>query len=111
MASLYAQYLHERTEDDIIETDMGFVTFRYINEGKSAYIIDIFVLPEFRRRGAMKDLADKVVKEAKTLGCTELIGTVVPSTKGSTISLKALLGYGMSLLSSANNVIIFRKDI
>lgn len=111
MASLYAKYLTERTNDQILEFDEGFATYRYVNNNKTVYIIDIFVLPEYRNKKIMTYLADKIVAEAKEKGCIDLIGTVVPSMKNSTISVRALLGYGMLLNSASNDVVVFRKEI
>ncbi len=109
--SLYANYIKEKTEDHIIELAEGFATYRYLDEGKTVYIIDIYVLPDFREQKLASTIADTVVEEARKKGCNKLLGSVVPSAKGSTISLKVLLGYGMKLESSANDFIIFRKDI
>ena len=97
--------------DEIVETPTGFATYRYINEGKSVYIVDIFVVPEHRKSGAAAALADQIVETARQRGCTELIGTVVPSVKGANVSLAVLLGYGMSLHSSERDLIVFRKAI
>lgn len=108
--SLYADYLRERTDDQIIETELGFVTYRFLNE-KQAYIIDIYVVPEHRKLGAASGMADMVVEIAKRRGCTELIGTVVASAKGSDISLKVLQGYGMTLKSHSDSCIIMGKEI
>lgn len=109
--SLYAQYLRERTSDEIIESERGFASYRFLNEGKSVYIVDIFVVPDYRQTGEASALADKVVAIAKERGCTELLGTVVPSTKGSSTSLAVLLGYGMTLASAEHDLIVFKKDI
>lgn len=109
--SLYADYLFERTNDKIIESPSGFVTYRYINEGRSVYIIDIYTIPKEREKKVASLLADMVAKEAKELGAVEMLGTVVPSAKGSTASLKVLLGYGFQLQIATNDVIVFRKDL
>lgn len=111
MASLYAKYLMERTNDLIIEKPQGYVTYRYMNNDKTVYIIDIYIIPEFRRGNLASSLADEVVAEAKQRGCVDLIGTVMPSAKNSTTSLKVLMGYGMTLNSAANDVIVFRKEL
>lgn len=108
--SLYGEYLIERTEDRIIETEVGFVTYRFINE-KTAYIIDIFIRPDKRKHGLAALLADMVVVKAKERGCTELLGTVLPTTKAATESLKVLLAYGMTLKGLENGLIVFRKDL
>lgn len=109
--TLYADYLRERTGDEILEGTNGFATYRYINGGKSVYIVDIYTAPGARKAGLAAFLADRICVEAKEKGCTELIGTVVPSAKGSTDSLRVLLAYGMTVQSSDKDVIIFRKDI
>jgi predicted GNAT family acetyltransferase len=108
--SLYSQYLSEKTNDFILETEKGFATYRYTSD-KTVYIIDLYVNRDFRKHGVASALADIIVEEARQKGCTELIGSVVPSARGSTDSLKVLLAYGMTLLSSSNDFIIFRKDL
>lgn len=109
--SLYAEYLRERTYDDIIETEYGFATYRYVEEGKAVYIIDIYVAPEAREKGYAAEMANQISEIAKKRGCVSMIGTVQPSAKGSTISLQVLASYGMKLHSASNDVIIMRKDI
>jgi hypothetical protein len=108
---MYAKYIKERTSDHIFENDYGFATFRFLDDGKTVYIIDIFIEEKQRQSGKASLLADLIVSEAKLKGATKLIGSVVPSTKNSTTSMKVLLGYGMVLDSAADNLIIFRKDI
>jgi ribosomal protein S18 acetylase RimI-like enzyme len=108
---MYSQYVMERTNDLVLETESGFATYRYVNDGKTVYIVDIYVVPDFRQTKAATLMADEIVNEAKARGCKDLIGTVVPSTKNSTLSLKVLLGYGMTLNSAANDVVVFRKEI
>ena len=107
--SFYADYLRERTNDEIIETDKGFATYRYVD--KSVYIIDIYVHPDFRQTKEASTIADNIVEMARKKGCNMLLGSVVPSNKDSTTSLKVLLGYGMSLASSSNDFIVFKKEI
>lgn len=108
--SHYAEYLRERTTDHIIETDTGFVTYRF-TDSDTCYLIDIYVRPDFRMKREATDLANRVARIAQERGCKFLLGSVVPSTKGSTDSLRALLAYGMRLDSSTNDFIVFRKDI
>lgn len=109
--SLYADYILERTSDKIIEGPSGFATYRFINDGRSVYIIDIYTVPEERKKGGAGALADMIAEEAREKGCKEMLGTVVPTTKGSTTSVKVLLGYGFELSSSGNDLIIFRKEL
>ena len=108
--SLWAEYIKENRNDEIIETDSGFVTYRYLGNNQ-VYIIDIYIKADFRKTNMASYLADQVVAYAKERGCTELLGTVTPSANNSTDSLKVLIGYGMSLKSASDNLIVFRKEI
>jgi hypothetical protein len=109
--SLYSEYLLERSEDKIFETSEGFATYRMLEDNKICYIIDIYVRPEFRNKRAASEMADQIVDVARSVGARELIGTVCPSAKKSTESLKVLLGYGMKLKSAGQDVIVFTKEI
>lgn len=111
MDSVFAEYIREKSNDYLIEKEYGFATYRFINEGKSVYIVDIYIRPKDRKLGLASGLADQIISQAKAQGCTEAIGSVVPSSKGSTLSLKVLLAYGMSLQSSGQDFIFLRKDI
>lgn len=111
MKSMFAHYVEERSYDEIWETAAGFATYRYINDGKSVYIVDIYTIPEARKSGHAASLANHIAQIARARGCIEMIGTVVPSTKGSTASIQGLLAYGMTLLSADKDLIIFRKDL
>lgn len=107
---MYSNYIREKTTDQIIETDKGFATYRYVDE-KTVYIIDIYVLPDFRKSAVASTIADSIVEEAKKKGCNKLLGSVVPSNKNSTDSMRVLLSYGMTLESSSNDFILFKREI
>jgi GNAT superfamily N-acetyltransferase len=111
--NLYNEYLKERLGDNLFvdPENRGFATYRYLNENKTVYIVDIFVLPDFRRTGLASRIADSICEIAKKQGAKELIGTVSPKAKNPTDSLKVLLGYGMTLINSQADMIVFRKDI
>lgn len=101
----------EKTSDHILETEQGFATYRYLEPENAVYIIDLYVLPEFRKEGCAAKMADAIVKASKELGFKKLLGSVVPTSKDSTTSLKVLIAYGMKLKSSSENFIVFEKDI
>lgn len=108
---MYGDYIKERLGDEIVERDEGFATYRYIERDgiPCVYIVDIYVRPDFRKTNIASEMADEIVRKSGT--CKRLLGTVCPSARGSTESLKVLLGYGMSLHSCQNDLIIFRKEI
>lgn len=107
--SLYGEYIKERRDRDIVENEKGFATYVFMPKG--VYIEDIYIRPDYRKQGIGREFADKIKDIALEKGVTKMYGSVVPSTKGSTNSLKALLSYGFSLDSSSNDFIILYKDL
>lgn len=110
LLSLYSQYITERTDRLILETEYGFATYVYLADN-TVYIEDIYVSPEYRKKGIASRFADEIADIARSKGCKKMIGSVVPSTKTSTDSMKTLLAYGMKLESSTNNFITLVKEI
>lgn len=111
---MYKQYLKERTNTEMVVSDQGFATYTitYSDEGTiDCYIEDIYVIPEARRGRAASRLADKIKQKAEDMKCSRLLGSVVPSANNSTISLKALIGYGFELMKSEENIIWFKIDL
>lgn len=109
--SLYGDYIMERTEDLTLERDDAFVRYRYMDDGETVYIIDIYVAKHARSAHIATHLADSICEAAKRRGFKTLLGSVMPSAKGSTESLKVLLAYGMTLASSGPDAIFFRKEL
>lgn len=107
--SKLARYLKERENVDTYESEYGFAS--YIISGEECYIKDIWVEPQFRQLGFATKLADEICKIAKERGCKFLTGSVCPSANGADASLKVLHGYGMKLMCSKENLIIFKKSI
>lgn len=110
MSSHYAKYIEEKTVKSIIETDDGFVTYGF-PDPNTVYIEDVYIIPERRQSHLATELADKVLSIAKERGCTRMLGSVIPSNKNSTVSLKVLIAYGMELQSSSNDFILFSRSI
>lgn len=107
--SLYAQYMRERVDVYIEENEFGFASYKFHED--ACYIEDIFVIPEKRKSNVASQLADNISKIAKEKGCVWLLGSVVPSSNGSTTSMKVLLAYGFDLFKAHENFIWFRKRL
>lgn len=111
--SMHAEYIRERLGDEVLEYEEGFATYRFIDDSgvKAVYIVDIFVRPDFRKTKMASIMADEIVEKAKEKGCKRLIGTVCPTAKNATDSLRVLLGYGMELYQCDKSAVIFKKEI
>lgn len=110
MKSLYGQYIEEREDKGIIETDKGFATFKIFDNGE-CYLQDIYVLPEWRKSSVATEMADAVRDIAKEHGCKLLVGSVCTDDKYATRNMKVFLSYGMEIYKNVGNVIFLKKEI
>jgi hypothetical protein len=108
--SLYGEYLKERENKEIIESETGYATYYFVDKDNAVYLENIFVTKEHRRNGETFVLAGKIIEIAKARGCNKMYGTVCPGTPGASMSLTQLLNHGFVLDSSANNLVVVRKD-
>lgn len=107
--SLFGDYIKERLSKEIVENDLGFCTYFFLQDG--VYIEDLYVRPEYRKGHIAAKLADQVAEIAKEKGFKKMYGSVRPSSKGSTDSLKVLFAYGMRLDSAGPDAVITVKEI
>jgi len=103
--SLYAEYLSERTDDKIIETDFGFAVYRHW-EDNAIFIVDVYVKPAFRKALLASSLVKKIIAAHAP---SVLYATIVPKARGSTEALIAALKFGAILDSSTNEFILIKK--
>lgn len=108
--SLYKDYIKEREDKEIIESDEGFATYKIFNNGE-CYLQDIYVIPEQRKSGLATQMADQVVEIAKENGCHTLVGSVCVDANHSTRNLKVFLSYGMQIHKVVGNMIFLSKYI
>lgn len=106
---LYADYILERKGYKCIHDKHGFASFKI--EGDECYVEDVYVIPSMRRGKHGTYFMDCVSADAKSAGCKYLSVTIVPSTNGSTESLKAALAYGFKLKACYQNVILMVKEL
>lgn len=102
-------YLKEREGKDVLSTDDGFVVYRVRDE--ICEICEMYVIPEKRKTGVGSALCDRVAGFAAEIGCENLVCSVVPSTNGSTQSMKAILAYGFTLWQASPDRVWFCKKI
>lgn len=111
MPSLFAQYVKEREGKHVIETEDGFAVLQIIPESKQIYIQDIYVVPDKRKSGVGKAFLEQVEATCREQGFDKISGSVQPSTRGSTDSLKILLAVGFKLAAAEHDAIYFIKEI
>lgn len=109
--SHYGEYVRERGLEEILEIEEGYVTYRYLPDEKTVYLIDIYIDPEFRRMNMAAELANTIASEARIKGCLYMLGTVVPAARNSAESARVLLAYGMKPHGTGEGLMIFRKEL
>jgi len=110
MMSLYSQYIKEREDKDIIETDKGFATFKIFDNGE-CYLQDIYIIPEYRKTHLATEMANRVSDIAREHGCKLLVGSVCTDDKYATRNMKVFLSYGMEIYKTVGTMIFLKKDL
>lgn len=109
MSSLYAKYVKERENKDMLELEHGFASYIWLKD--HVYIVDIYVEPEHRKSGLASQMADSIAELAVQKGYRKLLGSVDTTAAGCTNSMKVLLSYGFKLLRCDGQLIFLEKDI
>ena len=108
--NLYAQYIKERENSEIIIHEHGFITYKVLQNGMY-YLVDVFVEKEHRKSGAARSLVDAACEIARSAGQTQVLGSVCLDANGVTQSLAAILAGGFKYSSSNGNMLYFVKDL
>lgn len=106
--SHFASYYLEREGFSTLETEYGFATWKLVNEN-TVYIRDIYVVPDERKNGRAKEMADQICEMLKPQGVVKLMGTVDTRARSATDSVKVLLAYGMTIVEGGV-VLVFEKE-
>lgn len=69
--NLYAQYLKERENKELIEKEFGFCIYEMAKP--FMYIADVFVSKENRKKGHAADFVEEIKQIAKEAGCKHII--------------------------------------
>lgn len=109
--SLWAEYIKERLNKDMLETAGGFATYYFVPDKMAVYIEDVFVKKEQRQSGVASWLVNEISLIAKKNGMNKIYVTVMPSSNGSTTCIQAIIAYGFKLSGSVNDAILFVKEI
>ncbi len=112
--SLYADYLAERQGKSVLEREDGFAVFYDFDWAgrRAVYIEEIYVAPHARQSGTASLMADEIAELALERDVTLMVGSVEPTGRNATTSLRVLLSYGFTLDSvSPSGLIMFVKHL
>jgi GNAT superfamily N-acetyltransferase len=78
---------------------------------RDAYLVDIFVAPEYRKNGVAGSLAERVSLAAKALGANRLVGTVDTGARTRATAMLAMLSYGFEFDRVDGSLLVFTRGI
>jgi hypothetical protein len=112
---MYAHYLRESQNKEMLETPHGFLTYGFnCVPGVTfphVYIEELYVVPEMRKTHIASTMADRVAVIAKERGINKMIGSVSLHRKGADANLEILKRYGMKLFAANADTIFTVKDL
>lgn len=103
---LWGLYIAEREGADIIYNDDGFVTFKMQEDG--LYVIDVFVVKEKRKTGAVQELWDSLIEKIKpkiVYGMTDIAALNWKNSHA------FMVKFGFTPYSQEGNTIYYYKEI
>lgn len=110
LTDMYAAFLSETEEMHFVQEPFGYAMYKFLPDN-SCYVVEGYVLPEFRRQGKSKVIIDKVYEIAKQKKCDKLFSSVGTKVKNAARNMKMLISYGMELHSANSDIIYFVKEI
>jgi GNAT superfamily N-acetyltransferase len=108
--SMYKDYVETQLPNRFVyEDEKGFLTYRILD--KTCVLEEIYVVPEWRRKGIATEYYKMMEDIAKENNCNCLRGFVGNGINGSEGSLKCLLKSGFEIHSTTGEVLILIKEI
>jgi hypothetical protein len=111
MMSHYANYIKEKDGIETIETPVGFITYKFLDDGKTVYIFDCYIRPESRGKKMCKNFVTIVEWKAKNRGYTTNLTSVQIIIPNASKNIKTYLGYGYQIIDAKDGVVYLSKEI
>jgi hypothetical protein len=93
--SLYAKYIQEREGAEIIESEHGFISYKFL--GDQCLVLDMFVEKSSRGNGHFKGLFSELEQKAKNAFCVQVCGRIFLADKNHKTTLFAVLSIGCEI--------------
>lgn len=104
---LYAEYLKERENANLVYDEKGFATYKESGEN-IIYIIDVYVKPEFRKNRIASSYLNLIADKTK---CQWLITSCDENANKWQEAEKAILGYGFNYKKNEGTMRWYSKEI
>lgn len=103
---LYAEYIKERENAEIVYNEKGFVTYKKDHDG--ILIMDAFVKKENRNNHILKNFIDLIIDKTKT---SKLYATTDSTANDWETSERVILALGFNKFNIVRNTNYYIKEI
>lgn len=94
----YAKYILDREGAFIIESDLGFLTYKVC--GKECWILDTFVIKGARNSGVFGEFFEQLKKTAFKYGCSHIFGNIYLLDVNHATTLAAAMALGFKVIAA-----------
>ena len=109
---MYKKYIEEQLTNRFVhEAYYGFLTYFHDEQNGILQLEEIYIKPEYRRKGFASKLYDKAEEIAIEKHCKELKGSIIIGTKNAEGSMICLLKNGYNFHYTDNIIIYLKKEI
>jgi len=109
--SLYKEYVQEIFGQNVIEDEVGFITYKLYPEKHSIQIIQMYTVPEKRNIKHCFAFHNKIVAIGKKNNCKYMTANIEIASKDSDKRLKLYLWFGFIPWQADRNIIFLMKEI
>lgn len=107
--TLYAKYIKEREGFDILENELGFLTYKIKPEDKDCFIGHMYIDESVRARGHGKSLIESLSEIALSNECEVISASVDLRDKHASRTIQAALRTGFQIYKAEYDVILIIK--
>lgn len=107
--NMYEQYIYERENLHMIQTDHGFITYKI--EFPNCLISDCFVLKEFRKNKYASFLADQVLEICKGAGVKTVYCQTDDKSNDVATSITSISKFGFSFVRKEDSISYFKLEL
>lgn len=107
---MYAAYIKERENKEMLQFDCGFITYKIYPENKECFLADMYIDPKHRGTNAVAVFVNDLARVAKESGCDHISATVCVDSGASRV-LKAAFKLDFKIKNAQNNIIVIVKDL
>lgn len=107
--TLYAKYVLERENAQILENDVGFI--KYVITGKECFLADMFIESTKRSTSLCRNMFAELSKIASDARCEVITANIHLNDKGHVKTLQAAFKLGFKIARAQNDILLIIKEL